>query len=166
MRFFALLFFAVILGATAASADPVPYSTIRTHLIKYEGYRHHPYRDGPNGWSVGVGHNLTIRGEKPRPYYSSIQIERQLTENISWALDAARRGIRGFDDLPHDIQCVAIGVAFTVGRTGFERFYEFRTALSYRSYRKAAMELQLSRWSRQVSPSRVGDYLRILRARD
>lgn len=152
-----------VLSALALRAEPVSYHVLRSHLIQYEGYRHSPYRDGAS-WSVGVGHNLTANGHKKKSYYTSREIEQFLAADLSWALDSCRKGIRDFDSLPHSVQCVAVGVAFGVGRTGFERFKGFRTALSNRSYRKAAMELQLSQWSRQVSPARANAYLKTLRA--
>lgn len=152
---------ALVLSASALAASPVSYHRIRGHLIEWEGYHTSPYRDGSD-WSVGVGHNLTANGQKVRKSYSRTEIEQFLIADISWALDVCRAGVRDFDDLPESAQLVAIGVAFTVGRTGFMRLHGFRTALSYRSFNAAGHELNSLKWAKQVSPNRRKQYVMTL----
>lgn len=156
---------ALLFAATSiCRAVPVTYSEARTYLVQWEGYKTTPYRDGPAGhYSVGIGHSLTANGEVPRARYSPTQIERYFAADLSWALDACRAGVRRFDDLPKDIQLVALSVAFTTGRTGFHRFTNFRRALSWRAYDAAAVELADSKWRTQVSVSRFNHCVRVLR---
>ena len=150
--------------STAPATTGLTLDQIRAHLVQWEGYRTQPYRDGP-GWSVGIGHSLTQHGEQGiwhRPY-TSVEIERLFRRDVAWSLDACRQGIEDFDALPIDVQLVAIGVCWGVGRTGFERFRGFRLALSYRAYDSAATELRLSRWAGQVGPNRTRAYVQTLR---
>lgn len=151
----------LILGALALRGAPVSADAIKRHLVEWEGYSLVPYRDGP-GWSAGIGHSLTMHGHPVRSRYTAAQVDRWFREDVSWALDACRRGIERFDDLPHDVQIVCVGIAFGVGRTGFDRFRNLRLALSYRAYRSAASELRLSRWATQVSPVRRDYYVSVL----
>lgn len=150
------------LVATHLYATPVSPDAMRAYLIRYEGYRLTPYRDG-NHWAVGVGHSLTAHRQAVRAY-SRVEVERFLWTDLSWSLDACRRGVRDFDDLPHEVQLLCVGVAFTVGRTGFERFRQFRLALSHRAYNAAAHELRWSKWFTQVSAARANAAVRVLLA--
>lgn len=155
----------VIVPAVQPRPQPSDYAFYRDHLVAYEGYRTRPYRDG-DGWSVGIGHSLTQHREAAiwtRPY-TAAEIEALYARDISWTLDACRRGVAHFDDLPPAVRQVCVGVAFTVGRTGFDHFVSFRLALSYRAYDAAAVELNRSRWADQVSPARHNSYIRILKA--
>lgn len=156
MRLF--LFLSLLSPAFAA---PSP-ARIRAELVKWEGYRLVPYRDGAH-WSVGIGHNLTVN-RQPARRYSPAEVERFFLADVSWALDACRKGISDFDDLPEQVQLVCISVAFGVGRTGFDRFRNFRLAMSYRAYDSAASELRLSKWATQVSPARRDHHIRVLRS--
>ncbi len=160
----AVILWLILRGATAATAAPVSVASIRSHLVEHEGYRLLPYRDGPNGYSVGIGHSLTANAEPIKPRYTAAEVERYLMADVSWSIDACRAGITGFDDLPHQIQLVAIGVAFTTGRAGFQRFTGFRRALSWRAYDLAANQLGNSRWHAQVSARRANTYIATLRS--
>ncbi len=150
-----------LLSGVVIWGAPVSYAECRVELIKWEGYKLTPYRDGIS-WVVGVGHSLTANGERVRPRYSQAQIERYLAQDYAWAVDSCRANIRGFDDLPEDVQLVCINLAFTVGRTGFARFKGFCLALSYRAYNTAASQLSLSRWSHQVSSQRYNQSIYVL----
>lgn len=143
---------AFLLLAASAQAAP-PLGVIRDYLVRWEGYRLTPYKDRGH-WSVGVGHNLTVNREPVRRY-SAAEVETLLWRDVSWALDVCRAGVTDFDDLPHDVQLVCIGLAFGVGRVGFMRFTNLRRALSWRAYHAASQELGLSKWYTQVSPARA-----------
>lgn len=150
-----------LLGGPLAAAPSV--ATVRAHLIEHEGYRLTPYRDGP-GYSVGIGHSLSANGERVKQRYTRAEVERLFLRDYAWALDSVRKGIRDFDDLPERAQLVALGVAWTTGRVGFERFIDFCRCLGYRAFDSAAIELRLSKWATQVSPKRVAAYVQILRS--
>ena len=163
-RFYALLALLAALCPLTGCAVPVTEGAIRAHLVQWEGYRLTAYRDGPRGWSVGIGHSLTSNMEKvKRSAYTRAEIERFWAEDCSWAWDACRGGVERFDDLPQDIQLITLGVAFTCGRTGFARFVSFRRALGWRAFDLAATELATSRWYAQVSAARASTYVKTLR---
>lgn len=141
------------------------YTTYVPALVHWEGRRNRPYRDG-EGWSVGVGHSLTMNRESAiwsRPY-TELEVERMLVADLSWALDAARKGVDDFDSLPIEVRRITVGIAFTVGRTGFERFVDLRRSLSRRAFDAAATSLLFSRWRTQVSRERYLAYRAVLRA--
>lgn len=135
---------------------------IRSELIRWEGYRTQPYRDG-NHWSVGVGHNLTAH-RQPARSYNRLEIEQFFLSDLEWAQRAARRGVRDFDLLPDDVQVIVLSLIWSVGGAGFQRFHDFRTALHARSWRRAASELRRSLWARQVAPGRLSNHVNVLLA--
>lgn len=162
MKRLALSLWVLLAGCASVAAAPVTLSQIRAHLTQWEGYSLVPYRDGVNSWSVGVGHSLSANCEPVKARYSPAEVESLLLRDIAWSLDACRQGIRAFDELPERVQLVAIGVAFGVGRTGFDRFRSFRLGLSMRAFNGAAHELATSRWATQVSPQRRQHYVQTL----
>ncbi len=135
-------------------AAPVTVGVAWGYLLPIEGYKTHPYKDGLST-SVGVGHCLTCRGETVKETYSASEIRAFFIRDFAVSQEVARHGIKDFDNLPQDVQLVAIGLAFSVGPTGFMRFRMFRLAMSQRAYMAAATELADSKWYQQVSPRRA-----------
>lgn len=149
----------LLLLPVSLQAHPVSLDSVWRHLVAYEGYRERPYRDG-SGWSVGVGHSLTANRERAvwsRPYTHG-EIVGLFHRDLSWAVDACRAGVARFDELPEAAQLVALGVAWTVGRTGFAGMQSFRACLSRRDFTGASRALGRSRWHTQVGPIRAQAY--------
>lgn len=143
------------------TSGPVSLQTIRESISRWEGYRTRPYKDR-GAVCVGAGHNLTANREKVKSLYTTIEIEQYLYFDIARSVDVCRAGIERFDELPQDVQIVALNVAFTVGRVGFERFRDFRLALGYRAWGNAAVALGTSLWYKQVAPDRANWAYRVL----
>lgn len=132
-----------------------------TYLKRWEGYSTTVYRDGP-GYSVGVGHYLG--SSRPRRLtYSHAEIRQLFYRDLAIALAACERGVEGFSALPRQVQLVTLGVAWSVGPTGFMRFKEFRRALNWRAYEGAATELADSKWARQVGAARYNHAIGVLK---
>lgn len=129
-------------------------SQFRDSLIHWEGLKPTPYRD-KGVLSVGIGHNTHFDSKPLKTHLTALEIEMLFRMDLSKALDAARKGVGDFDDLPNDIQLVVINLIWGVGRTGFMGFSNFRLCLTYRLYDSAATELADSRWYRQVGPARA-----------
>lgn len=146
---------ALFLSSLSCEAAP-SLNTIKQSLVRWEGYRLTPYRDPVSkDWCVGVGHNLTARRQAIRRSYTALEVERLLLKDVAEAVDAARAAVRGYDELPDDVQLVVLHLAYTTGRRGLMQFTNLRLALGWRAYNAAATELRLSRWYAQVSPSRA-----------
>ncbi len=148
-----------------ASACAAPLSTERAYadLVRWEGHKLIPYRDA-DGWSVGVGHALTRHGEPVKRVYTRAEVRTLFYHDLAVSLEACRAGVRDFDLLPEEVQLIALNVAWGVGPEGFMRFKGFRFALGRRTYNAAATELFLSKWYRQVSPSRANWAINALRS--
>ncbi len=151
--------FALLVSQLAAAPS---IAAVRAHLIEWEGYRTTPYRDGLNGYSVGIGHNLTVHQETPRAHYSAIQIERLFLRDYSIALDAIRAAIPDFDNLPKDAQLVLIGVVWGTGPTGFARFKDLIFSVNHKAWNAAHNALYWSKWRVQVGEKRAQAYIAVL----
>lgn len=153
-----LLFFFIL---AAASAAPLNTERVFASMVRWEGYRTVPYKDG-DGWSVGVGHALIMHGEPVKRTYSRAEVYQFFIHDYAVSLEACRNGIRDFDDLPEAAKLVTLNLVWGVGPTGFRRFKDFRFALSHRMWNTSANELGLSRWFHQISPDRANWCLRTL----
>ncbi len=149
--------------ATRLAAAPLGTDRAYAEMVRWEGHRLIPYRD-QDGWSVGVGHALTMHGEPVKRAYSRTEVRQLFLRDLAVSLEACRSGVKNFDSLPEDVQLIALSVAWTCGPTGFRQFKDFRFALSHRTYYAAATTLYLSRWYRQVAPSRANWCVTTLRA--
>ncbi len=149
--------------ATLTRAAPLDTSRVYAELVRWEGHRLVPYRD-QDGWSVGVGHALTMHGEPVKRIYTRAEVYQLFLRDLAVSKEACRVGVRDFDDLPEEVQLIALQVAWTCGPSGFARFKDFRFCLSNRAYYAAATQLYLSRWYRQVSPARANAAITTLRS--
>ncbi len=148
------LFGLILSGLGAAQAAPGT-GDYYIELLRWEGYRLKPYRDGA-GHTVGVGHNLGTR--TPKPAYTHKEVQEFFQLDLAEALAAAHRNVGGFMGLPDEVQQVVIGLIWTCGPAGFRKWERLRAALGRRDYPRAAAELLDSKWAGQVPPARLAAY--------
>ncbi len=147
--------------ALRAHGAPVSDAQVRNDLEHWEAWRAEPYQlDGQ--WHVGLGHNLSAHAQPIRPY-SHVELLRFAQDDIASARGACQSLVDYFDDLPPQVQLAVIGIAYTVGRTGFSDFRGMRLALNWRKYNLAANELANSHWVKKVSPERFHAYFNAIR---
>ncbi len=151
----------LLLASPLARAQLITYDQGVAYLTRWEGYRLRPYRDG-NAWAVGVGHNLTARGEAVKPLYTAAEVRVLFTRDFAVARETCEQSIVGFATLPLEVQQVCLAVAFGTGRTGFARFKGFRLAVGRHAWNAAATELSVSKWARQVSRERADTAIQTL----
>lgn len=139
-----LIVFAI--GLNAAAQTPADY---KTFIQQWEGCKHTPYRD-TNGWTVGIGHSLTAKGEKVESYYTTQQIDTFFYQDLDGCLKSARRIIPAFDTLPTNAKLVVVSLIFNLGENGFVKFKKFIRAVNSRNFMLASDELKDSVWFNQV----------------
>lgn len=139
-----------------ASAYAQTDGEMRQHLIKEEGYRLRPYlvRGIPH---VGIGHRVHGTPHSISPS----EAESLFIRDLSKARHAARTACVTFDNQPHDVKIILIGLAYNLGSTGLYRFTAFRSAVDNFDYWTAALELRKSLWRYQL-PARCSRYAAIL----
>ena len=146
-----------IVSSFSTQVATLPPHSFKEYMAKWEGYRHTYYADA-GGISVGIGHRLNAHVDGVEAYYTDEEIDTFFKADYWRALQAARSGVRDFDELPTQVQWATLSLIWTVGPTGFDRFVKFRSALSARDYSSAARELVRSKWAIQVGAERVRDH--------
>lgn len=118
-------------------------------LIKEdEGLRLKPYRCTAGKLSVGYGRNLEDVG------ISESEAQFLLFNDVNQCLDQLRLRIDYFGQLSEVRQAVLINMAFNLGTNGLLGFKRMFTALEAKRYLAASLEMEDSKWAKQV-PNRA-----------
>lgn len=149
--------------ATRLAATPLTTDRALLEMTRWEGHKLRPYRDA-DGWSVGVGHALTRHGEPVKRLYSRAEVYQLFLHDLAVSLEICRSGVRGFDDLPTEVQLVCVNLAWTCGPAGFMAFRDLRFSLSHRAYDAATTALYLSQWYRTQPAARANWAIHVLRS--
>jgi len=133
----------------------MPADKLRELLIRHEGIRLKAYECPAGFTTIGVGRNLDTTGisreEAMLLLTNDMQrINKEIVTVIPWinSLDVVR-------------QDVVLSMVFNMGISRFAEFKKFIEALSLSDYKKAAFEMENSRWAKQV-PSRVAELCRMM----
>lgn len=121
------------------------------HFMKFtehwEGRRTEAYREA-NGWTIGVGHRM---GEVARvKSLSNKDVDALLKLDIMKAIVIARRNVKNFDNLPHDVRLIVVDLAFNLGESAFRKFKKTIAACERHDFMTMAHELRNSDWFHQV----------------
>lgn len=121
----------------AGDAIRIAIDSIRRH----EGFRGMPY-DDPLGFpTIGYGTKLPIAEEEG---------ELLLNHRLEKMAAQLKERVPYFDDLPDEIQAVLLNMTYNLGVDGLLRFKRMWSAIKRRDWRNMALEMQNSRWHRQV----------------
>lgn len=148
-----LLLSLVILAGTNLSAAP-SFNDMRSHIIKYEGWRDSVYICAAGHKTVGGGTNLESRGLQNK--YSVGQkvneslLNKWLKEDLYKAENIARQQFKSFDKHPDKVQILLVSLSYNMGQGGIKKFKDFTAAINNKDYDKAARELKDSRWFKQT----------------
>jgi lysozyme len=147
-------------------------------IADHEGKKYKAYRDSEGILTVGIGMNLEEEIAKSRLDRLGVDYERLcagecelseahvlslFTHDLNIAIgDAAR--IRGFWDLPDDVQHAMIDMAFNLGWPRLKKFKNMIAALESQppDYDTAIAEMLDSKWAEQV-PNRAQDDANLVR---
>ena len=153
-----LFIFFVCAGLSRLAGAPLDAGQTFVYLLQFEGYKLTPYKDR-SSMSVGLGHNLTARGQPVRPYTDE-ECRAFFAADFADALRICRACVTDFDSLPLKAQEACISIEWTVGPTGFTRWKDLRFALSHRQWEVAAVEVGLSKWYKTQPAERVNAVIR------
>jgi GH24 family phage-related lysozyme (muramidase) len=134
-------------------------------LSRHEGVRYTRYFDAHGIAHIGIGFNLERPGAKEQVEalgldYQSVlrgktrlgdaQVRRLFDHDLHSAIQSARRQLPSFDRQPFVVRQIVANMVFNLGETGFASFRNLIGALESGDYRKAADEMERSRWYGQV----------------
>lgn len=113
-----------------------------------EGIRLKAYLDTEGIWTIGVGH--TGDDVFPGLIIDRAQAMELLDQDIEEALEDAEIVVKGFNDLTDPRKGVMVNMAFNLGRDRLAGFKNTLKLIASGQYEKAAQNMMLSKWSRQV----------------
>jgi lysozyme len=126
-------------------------------LERDEGIRLHPYRDTKGILTIGIGRNLDDVGISKGEAYTMLHndLERvivDLDQYIPW-----------WKKLNDTRQRVLANMCFNMGITRLLGFHQMLAATALEQYEKAAEEMRISLWARQVGPraTRLAEQMRV-----
>ncbi|MEP5762979.1 MAG: glycoside hydrolase family protein [Halieaceae bacterium] len=132
---------------------------LKSQLIIHEGNRLEAYICPGGCLTVGVGRNVEANPVTAEIGRDILAVGDKVTQEEAMLLldadlaryeDEVRAAIPCFDHLSDTRQNVLIDMAFNMGTAGLMKFRKMLAALEAGEYYRASMEMQDSRWARQV----------------
>ena len=128
---------------------------LREEIASDEGKVMSVYLDHLNLPTLGIGH--LIRETDPEhglPVGTKIDEERVnelFQSDIEITIIECRELFPNFDDLPEEAQKICANMMFNLGRPRFSKFKKFRAALAENNWSECAIQMEDSRWHKQVT---------------
>jgi GH24 family phage-related lysozyme (muramidase) len=128
---------------------------LREELKIDEGYKEYIYLDHLELRTFGVGH-LVTRSDPEWEYGVGEPISEErcidaFEEDVQIVLNDCKNVYPFFDDLPEEAQLIVANMMFNMGSTRMRKFLKFKVALSTHNWKEAAIEMEDSRWHKQVT---------------
>ena len=128
---------------------------LRDDLSVDEGCVHKIYLDHLNLKTVGIGH-LCREGE---PEYdmevdtpvSEERVNELFDKDIAWTVADCYKILPDFDMLPDEVRLICANMMFNMGVNRMRGFKNFLAAVEDRDWGQAAIEMEDSRWHKQVT---------------
>ena len=112
-------------------------------LMRHEGYRRHPYTDS-NTTSIGYGRNLLTNGVSES---EALELLRNDVTRIASELASKHPVVNELGDVRY---YVLVSMAYTMGVEKLGTFELLWLAIDQRDYKRAALEMYLSKWCGDV----------------
>jgi lysozyme len=123
---------------------------LEEQLIKHEGLVLQMYKDSVGVLTIGVGRNLEHTGLR-----NEAEAKFLLRSDLVAIRAELERAIPWINDLSEERQHVLMDMAFNLGVTGLMNFKKTLRHIADGEYAAASVEMQRSRWSRQVGQRSV-----------
>ena len=124
--------------------------------LKYdEGVVYEIYKDHLGYPTFGIGHLvLESDPEYGLPVGTRIDDERVnelFEQDIQVTISECEKLFSNFNDLPDEVQKICANMMFNLGRPRFSKFKKFHTALLNNDWQECAIQMEDSRWHKQVT---------------
>jgi lysozyme len=134
----------------------VNYEQLERDLIRDEGLKLKPYKDSVGVWTIGVGHNTQARplpeGMLVNGAITETDAKRLLEQDIMEHVAALCQALPWYERLDEPRQRALCNMCFNLGITGLLGFKNTLALLERGEYEKAAANLAMSKWAKQVGP--------------
>lgn len=137
---------------------PLPLApSLRTVLIRDEGFKEQPYKDLYGNWTIGVGYFI---GKNIEDLKLSREVILQMLDeklNIHFRDACEIFGQDFFLQLEPARQVAIVSIIYTVGKSRFLRFKDTIYCISMKDWEGAAKNLLDSKWAHDVDPRDIPD---------
>ena len=125
-------------------------AALKQQLIDHEGLRLRPYSDTKGQLTIGVGHNLSVRG------LTHDQVMDILDDDVTETINGLIQALPWTQTLDAPRFRVLVDVAFNAGIDGLLNFHKMLAALQKGDYVTAAAEIMNSQLAPQRAQSLAG----------
>jgi GH24 family phage-related lysozyme (muramidase) len=128
---------------------------LRQEIERDEGRVNAVYLDHLSLPTIGIGH-LVVESdpEYGLPVGTRIDDERVnelFEQDIQVTISECEKLFSNFNDLPDEVQKICANMMFNLGRPRFSKFKKFHTALLNNDWQECAVQMEDSRWHKQVT---------------
>ena len=128
---------------------------LRQELEYDEGVEYKIYHDHKGYPTFGIGHLITQSDpEFSLPLGAPVSEERVaecFNQDIETTISECKILFDNFDELPEEVQRIIANMMFNMGRPRLSKFKMFRAALANKNWSECAVQMEDSRWHKQVT---------------
>ena len=128
---------------------------LRAEIAQDEGKVNSVYLDHLSLKTVGIGHLVNEWDEEyDKPVGTPVSEERVnelFAKDIEVTISECKELFDNFDDLPEEGQKICANMMFNMGRPRLSKFKMFRAALNKKDWPECAIQMEDSRWHKQVT---------------
>ncbi len=128
---------------------------LREEIKRDEGSVNSVYLDHLNLPTTGIGHLITEQDEEyGKPVGTEVSNDRVnelFATDIEVTISECKELFDNFDNLPEEVQKICANMMFNMGRPRLSKFKMFRAALMKKDWSECAVQMEDSRWHKQVT---------------
>ena len=128
---------------------------LREELKEDEGCKYEIYLDHLGLPTHGIGHLITEWDEEYNKEVGTPVSEDRVNEcfakDVEVTIEECKKLFDTFDDLPEEVQLILCNMMFNMGRPRLSKFVKFREAISKSDWLECAIQMEDSRWHKQVT---------------
>ena len=128
---------------------------LREEIASDEGKVMSVYLDHLNLPTTGIGHLINEWDEEyGKPVGTPVSEERVndlFDKDIEVTISECKELFDNFDELPEEVQKICANMMFNMGRPRLSGFKKFRAAISNNDWQECAIQMEDSRWHKQVT---------------
>lgn len=125
------------------------YKNSNIDTKKFEGLKLCVYTDTTGHKTIGYGHNLSKQKLSSNCITKS-QAETLYKEDMTKAQIQVKQLVKTYENQPKLVQDVLNDLSFNLGINSLKKFKNFIAAIDAQDYRKASLELNKTKWHKQV----------------
>ena len=128
---------------------------LRVEIEKDEGCKYEVYLDHLGLPTFGIGHLVTEwddeYGKPVGTEVSEARVNNCFKTDVHGTIDECKKLYDNFDKIPEEAQLILCNMMFNMGRPRLSKFVKFREAISKSDWLECAIQMEDSRWHKQVT---------------